>query len=177
MKNIAYIACSLDGFIADRDGKLDWLLSIPNESNGDYGFSEFMEGIDAVLMGRNTFETAAAFPEWPYRKPVYVLSTTLTAVPERLAGRCFLVSGNVRDVVGRLHRDGFKNIYVDGGKTIRSFLREDMLDELIISRTSHVLGRGVPLFDTLEPTLTFRITKVELLNSYLCRIHYARNGA
>ena len=77
MTNIVYIATSLDGYIADKDGGLDWLNSIPNPENVDLGFANFMERIDALVMGRATFETVCGFDvEWPYPKPVFVLSNT-----------------------------------------------------------------------------------------------------
>ncbi|MCJ7716323.1 MAG: dihydrofolate reductase family protein, partial [Anaerolineales bacterium] len=66
MANIVYIATSLDGFIARKDGSIDWLMDIPNPDNSDYGFSAFMERIDGIIMGRNTFETVLSFGQWPY---------------------------------------------------------------------------------------------------------------
>ena len=75
-KLILYISVSLDGFIATSDGGLDWLMEIPNPDKSDYGFSEFIKGIDAIVMGRNTFEKVLSFGEWPYNKPVFVLSNT-----------------------------------------------------------------------------------------------------
>lgn len=69
MKNIVYIATSLDGYIADRDGGLDWLHSIPNPDHSDFGWAEFMAGVDALVMGRTTFETVCGFDcDWPYNK-------------------------------------------------------------------------------------------------------------
>jgi dihydrofolate reductase len=73
MANYVYIACSLDGFIAKPDGDIDWLINIPNPKNDDYGFSKYIENIDGIIMGRNTFETVVGFPEWSYPKPVFVL--------------------------------------------------------------------------------------------------------
>ena len=66
MTNYVYIATSLDGFIATSDGGLDWLFEIPNPDQSDYGYSEFISGIDAIVMGRNTFEKVLTFSDWPY---------------------------------------------------------------------------------------------------------------
>ncbi len=68
MANYVYIATSLDGFIADKDGGLDWLMEIPSPDNSDYGFAEFMDRVDALVMGRNTFDKVVTFGEWPYTK-------------------------------------------------------------------------------------------------------------
>jgi len=87
-----YVATSLDGFIAASDGGLDWLMETPNPEQSDYGFAEFMSGIDAIVMGRNTFETVLTFGDWPYSKPVFVLSRTLDEVPEGLRDRVEVVS-------------------------------------------------------------------------------------
>jgi dihydrofolate reductase len=56
-----YVACSLDGFIAKADGNIDWLNEIPNETGSDYGFNEFMDRIECLIIGRNTFETVLGF--------------------------------------------------------------------------------------------------------------------
>jgi len=85
MPNVVYIATSLDGYIADANGSLDWLNTVPNPDSTDYGFADFMDGIDALVMGRKTFETVLGFGgDWPYSKPVFVLSSTLKALPETL---------------------------------------------------------------------------------------------
>jgi len=81
MPIIVYIATSLDGHIAKKDGSIDWLMEVPNPDNSDYGFSEFIERIDGIIMGRNTFETVVGFDQWPYSKPVFVLSNNLKKPP------------------------------------------------------------------------------------------------
>ena len=81
MSNIVFIATSLDGYIADKDGELDWLQSIPNPENLDMGWVDFIERIDAVVMGRNTFDMVCSFDcDWPYSKPVFVLSNSLQSM-------------------------------------------------------------------------------------------------
>ena len=139
MTNYVYIATSLDGFIATPDGGLDWLFDIPNPDQSDYGYSEFMGGIDAIVMGRNTFEKVLTFSDWPYNKPVFVLSNSLTAVPEPIVAQTEIVKGDIKCLVNQLHQRGYQNLYVDGGKTIQSFLKADLIDEMIITRVPILL--------------------------------------
>jgi dihydrofolate reductase len=97
MVNYVYIATSLDGFIATSDGGLDWLDEIPNPGKSDYGYSDFMSGIDAIVMGRKTFEKVLTFDFWPYDKPVYVPSSSKVDVPKELEDKVKTVTGNPKD--------------------------------------------------------------------------------
>ncbi|UTB32506.1 MAG: hypothetical protein NKF70_13620 [Methanobacterium sp. ERen5] len=90
--NYVYIATSLDGFIARSDGGLDWLLNL-DDPEDDYGFADFIEKIDALVIGRKTFETVLNFDEKPYPKPVFVLSTTIQTVPSKLHGKVEVLNG------------------------------------------------------------------------------------
>lgn len=121
MKTIVYIAQSLDGFIAKKDGDITWLEEFPNPDGSDFGFSDFMKKIDALLMGRNTYEKVLTFEFWPYEKPVYVISNTIKVVPENLEGKVFIVRGEILEILESLENKGLKSIYVDGGKLIQSF--------------------------------------------------------
>ena len=111
-----YIAVSLDNFIATPDGGLDWLYAIPNPEQSDYGFADFIQRVDALVMGRKTFETVLSFDPWPYQKPVFVLSRTLAALPEKAIGKAELIVGEPAEVVRILGARGFHNLYVDGGR-------------------------------------------------------------
>jgi dihydrofolate reductase len=172
--NYVYIATSLDGYIATSDGGLNWLLEVPNPEQSDYGFAEFIEGIDAIVMGRNTFETVVSFGVWPYERPVFVLSEHLKEIPGNLAGKAELTSGEVLTLVQELRRRGYENLYVDGGLTIQSFLAVDMIDELIITRLPVVLGAGIPLFGELAEMLQFEHVGTEVYNNALVKSHYVR---
>lgn len=83
MKASVYIGTSLDGFIAREDGGLDWLMGFADDE-AVTAYHEFMDGIDAIVIGRGTFETVMTFPEWPYEKSVFVLSSSMTAALMRL---------------------------------------------------------------------------------------------
>ena len=174
MTNYVYIATSLDGFIATPDGGLDWLFDIPNPDQSDYGYSEFMGGIDAIVMGRNTFEKVLTFSDWPYNKPVFVLSNSLTAVPEPIVAQAEIVKGDIKSLVNQLHQRGYQNLYVDGGKTIQSFLKADLIDEMIITRVPILLGNGLPLFGQLDQSIKFNYKKTEVYNNTLVKSFYIR---
>ena len=133
MANIIYIATSLDGFIAASDGGIEWLNEIPNPEQSDYGWSDFISGIDAILMGRNTFEKVLTFGFWPYEKPVFVITNSLKKLPKDIVGKAEIVKGSINEIIDQLNQRGYINIYVDGGKVIQSFLAEDMIDEMIIT--------------------------------------------
>lgn len=155
-ENKVFIARSLDGFIADREGGLDWLHSVPNPEKLDLGYESFIKGVDAIVMGRNTFETVCSFDmEWPYNKPVFVLSSNLKSVPEKLKARVELLKGTPRGVVEQIHHKGYSRLYIDGGRTIQYFLREDLIDEIVITTVPILLGGGAPLFGELPGAMEF----------------------
>ena len=174
MTNYVYIASSLDGFIATIDGGLDWLNEIPNPDQSDYGYAEFISGIDAIVMGRNTFEKVLTFDSWPYNKPVFVLSNSLDGVPDEIAGKAEITKGAIRNLVDNLKKRGFQNLYVDGGRVIQSFLEEDLINEMIITRVPILLGDGIPLFGKIKNSLKFSLTKTESFNETLVKSHYTR---
>ena len=131
----------MDGYISSPDGSLDWLDCVPNPEGSDLGFFSFMERVDAVLMGRLTFETVAGFGMgWTYPKPGLILSSTMTAIPEPFQEQVQLVNGSPQSVLARAQALGYHNLYVDGGKTIQSFLKEDLIDEMIITEIPILLG-------------------------------------
>jgi dihydrofolate reductase len=101
-----YIATSLDGFIARKDGSIDWLTSIEDPAGEDYGYAEFMEGIDAIVMGRGTFETILSFPSWPYTRPVFVLSSTLREIPSSCGEKAVLLNKKPREAVEHISKGG-----------------------------------------------------------------------
>lgn len=174
MKNYIYIATSLDGYIATKEGGLDWLSEIPNPDQSDFGFGDFLAGIDCIVMGRNTYEKVLTFDQWPYPKKVFVLSNSLKEVPAQLMDKVELVSGNVNEVIETINRQGFERIYVDGGKVIQSFLKEDLIDEMIITRIPVILGGGIPLFGELSEPVKFTHVKTEVLAGSMVKSYYSR---
>ncbi len=176
MRTVVYIATSLDGFIARPDGDIEWLVNIPNPDNSDFGYGEFIAGIDAILMGRNTYEKALSFEPWPYNRPVFVLSNILESIPHELEGKAEIINGTLKDILKRLEGRGIKNLYVDGGRTIQSFLKEDLIDEMIITTVPILLGEGIPLFGHLDDDLKFKCEKVEFISEYLVKHYYRRDN-
>lgn len=154
--NRVFIATSLDGLIADDKGSVNFLYAFPEPEGEDMGYYAFMSTIDAIVMGRKTFETVLGFGVgWPYEKPVFVWSSTLKEVPAELHGKVELVRGTPGEITDMLNRAGHADLYIDGGQTIRSFLQEDLIDEMTIATMPVVLGSGIPLFGHLSSPVTF----------------------
>lgn len=175
MANKVFVGTSLDGYIADRDGGLDFLETVPNPDKVDLGFIPFMESVDAVLMGRKTLEMVLSFNvPWPYSKPVFVLSSTMKDVPANLEGKLTIISGPLKDVVKGLNLRGLTDLYIDGGKLIQSFLAEDMIDDLIVTQVPVLIGGGIPLYGSLPKHQTFELVKSEVLLHALVQSHYRR---
>ena len=147
----AYIATSLDGFIARKNGALDWLSSGNDQSGEDYGYHEFLDSVDVLVMGRKTFEKVLTFGEWPYKdKKVVVLSTGAPAVPGFLQDRVTVLSAAPKALLEQLSAQGATHLYIDGGVTIQRFISAGLLDEMTITRIPVLLGDGVPLFGSLD---------------------------
>ncbi|QJB56062.1 dihydrofolate reductase family protein [Pseudodesulfovibrio sp. zrk46] len=175
MPNIVYVGASLDGYIADRNGGLEWLGMVPNPDNSDYGFAEFMDSIDALLMGRKTLETVLEFGcEWPYSKSVFVLSGTMTEVPDAVKDKVEIVNDTLENVVSALNTKGFERLYVDGGQLVQGCLNADLIDELIITRIPILLGGGTPLFGALPSHLEFDHIETTVLLGEMVKSHYKR---
>lgn len=176
-KNCVFIATSLDGYISDKNGGIDWLHAIPNPDKNDMGYSDFMSGIDALVMGRKTFETVLGFGiEWPYDKPVFVLSNSLNNIPKELEEKVELVKGSLKQILNQIHKKGYYRLYIDGGSTIQSFLNEDLIDEMQITTIPILLGGGAPLFSDLPKELNFDLIKTEVFLNQLTQSHYKRKS-
>jgi len=173
--NYVFIAQSIDGYIADKDGGIEWLNSVPNPDQIDMGYKAFMERVDAIVMGRATFETVLGFDmPWPYEKFVFVLSSSLKTIPEELRGKVELLSGTPDEICNVLQDKGYENLYIDGGKTIQRFLADDLIDEMIITTIPVVLGGGVPLFGDLPDQLEFTRLKTEVYLDEVVQTRYVR---
>jgi dihydrofolate reductase len=153
-----YIATSLDGFIARKNGDLDWLHQGGSRpENQDYGYSAFMNTVDALVMGRNTYEIVRAFKAWPYgAKPVVVLTSRRLKIPEALKPTVSVMSGSVAEVLAKLRARGWRHLYVDGGVTIQRFLAAGAIQRMIITRIPVLIGQGIPLFGRLKHDIRLR---------------------
>ncbi|MBT5186197.1 MAG: dihydrofolate reductase [Kordiimonadaceae bacterium] len=156
MKNIVYCAMSLDGYIADKDGGVAFLDSIehPPEAD-DYGYTEFMDSIDALVMGRNTYDTVMGFGvDWPYGdKTVVVVTHHDIKISDDIKGSVSSFAGSPQEIIQHLKAMGKVNLYIDGGKIIQEFLNENLIDQLIISVVPILIGEGIPLFGPLNKDL------------------------
>jgi dihydrofolate reductase len=156
MKASVYVAISLDGFIARRDGSIDWLndsQSLVPEGE-DCGYKAFMDSIDTLIMGRRTFEQVLTFGPWQYGEtPVVVLSHNPVTIPSHLQDTVSCSSEPPRALLERLSSQGVKHVYVDGGSTIHGFLSENLIDEIILTIIPIALGDGISLFGPMERDL------------------------
>ncbi len=174
-KNSVFIATSLDGYIADKNGGLEWLDTIPEINQIDTGYDAFIDEIDALLMGRVTFETVCGFDiEWPYKKTVFVLSNSLNELPEKLKDKVQLINGSLSEVLHIIHQKGYKRLYIDGGRLIQSFLKEDLIDEMIITVIPILLGGGTPLFSELSQELEFECKESKLYLEKIVQNRFVR---
>jgi dihydrofolate reductase len=147
-----FIGTSLDGFIDRANGDLDWMRGPEARARDNYGYNDFVPRIDAIVMGRKTFEKVLTFEPWPYQKPVIVLTHRSLRIPARLRKRVETMSGSPKNIVERLAKRGLFRLYVDGGQTIQDFLSVGMIHELIVSRLPKLIGTGIPDFAPCQKT-------------------------
>ncbi|HVT38198.1 MAG TPA: dihydrofolate reductase family protein [Gemmatimonadaceae bacterium] len=149
-----FIATSVDGYIARSNGDLDWL---PAGGGEPHGYDDFITTVDAIVMGRKSFETVLAFETWPYGdKRVVVLSNHPVDLSAARGGVVEQMAGPPADIVSRLAASGARHLYIDGGITIQQFLRAGLIQRLVITRVPVLLGDGVPLFGTLASDIRLR---------------------
>lgn len=173
MRTTVYVGTSLDGYIAGKDGDIAWLSEFESKELFR-SYAEFINGIDAIVIGRGTYETVLAYPTWPYDRKVFVLSTTIKELPEKFKKKASLLSMNPKEVLDHLSAKGFSRVYVDGGRVIQSFLREDLIDEMIITKVPLLLGEGITLFGELTRKLRFVHVRTEVYSNGLVQSQYER---
>ncbi len=159
-----YIAASVDGFIARADGDISWLHREEYAKGGvpGLGWEEYISNVDALVMGRQTFDKVRTFGTWPYEgTPVVVLSRRGVDIPPELKGSVSVDAGEPRQIVERQHALGRHHLYIDGGATIQAFLADGCLDELIITRIPVLLGGGIPLFGPLDQDIHLQLTGID----------------
>jgi dihydrofolate reductase len=185
MKCSVYIATSVDGYIATRDGGVDWLHTAGNMEadmgNEDMGFSDFMCSVDCMIMGRKCMEMISNMnltPEqWIYGDmPVFVLSKTVLEPPENLREKVEMYSGDINDLILKLEKSGYTHAYIDGGTTITSFLNLGLISEMIITKAPVLLGEGLPLFGKINRKLKLENTEVKSFPNdfyqFKCSVNY-----
>lgn len=143
----AFIATSVDGYIARLNHDIDWLHSSESVENEDYGYDAFMSSVTVVVMGRKTFQKILTFDQWPYTKQrIIVLSNTLKENISHITEEVEFFDGSVNDLIDLLALEGEHHVYVDGSIAIQSFIAENLLNEITITTIPILLGEGIPLF-------------------------------
>lgn len=170
MQLSVFIGTSVDGFIARLNGSFDFL---PEGGGEPHGYDEFFAGIDALLIGRSTFETVLVFPDWPYGdKRVIVLSSRPLDFSKVRGGVVEQMSGDPVEIAEKLAARGLKHIYVDGGITIQRFLSAGLIDRLIITRVPVLIGEGIPLFGALPRDVKLRHVHTQHYASGMVKTEY-----
>ncbi|MFO7546910.1 MAG: dihydrofolate reductase family protein [Trueperaceae bacterium] len=168
-----YIGASLDGFIARKDGSIDWLLQKPLPGE-DYGYQQFIDTVDVLVMGRGTFDAAMGFPQWPYAsKPVTVLTTR--ALPANLPEGVSTDAGSPEEVVARLVAKGYRHAYVDGGVTVQRFLAVGLIDQLIVTSLPVLIGEGIPLFGPLPKDVWWQHQETQTYANGFVKSQYVKS--
>lgn len=165
-----FIGTSVDGFIARPNGSFDFL---PEGGGEPHGYEEFFASVDALVIGRQTYETVEAFPEWPYgQKQVIVLSSHPLDFSKLRDARVEQMSGDPTEVARKLELRGVRHIYVDGGVTIQRFLRAGLIQRLIITRVPVLIGEGIPLFGVLGRDVRLKHVSTQSYASGLVKTEY-----
>jgi len=165
-----FIGTSVDGFIARPNGDLDFL---PPGGGEAHGYDEFMASVDVLVIGRKTFETVLAFPQWPYGdKRVVVLSSRALDFSAVRGGCVEQMAGPPAEIGSRLAAGGVHHVYVDGGITIQRFLRAGLVQRLIITRVPVLIGDGIPLFGSLPRDVRLRHVATQHYASGLVKTEY-----
>ena len=169
-----FIGTSVDGFIARPKGELDFL---PVDGGEPHGYPEFFASIDALVIGRHTYETVLAFPEWPYGdKRVFVLSSRPVDFSKLRAANAQAhveqMFGTPTEIVGQLEKRGIQHAYIDGGITVQRFLRAGLIQRIIITRVPVLIGQGIPLFGTLPRDIRLKHVATQSYPSGLVKTEY-----
>lgn len=168
-----FIATSLDGYIARPDGDIDWLLQ-RDDPDEDHGYSDFIADKDMIVMGRGSYEKVVTFDPWPYDRPVLVLSSQLAnaPVPDALKGKVRFSAWTPAQAMQALARDNVRRIYVDGGRLVQSFLRDGLIDDIVVTTVPVLIGAGRPLFGTLSRDVDLKLVSSRSFPSGLVQSTY-----
>jgi dihydrofolate reductase len=170
MKASVFIGVSVDGFIARANGEIDWLPTDPEP----HGYEEFMATVDTIVFGRKTFETVLGFGgAWPYGdKRVVILSSRPLDLSSIVGGVVEQMGGSPAEIVAQLAAKGAQHLYIDGGITIQRFLRDGLIQRMIITRVPVLIGEGTPLFGTLPHDVRLHHVATRTFPSGLVQTEY-----
>lgn len=173
-KVILYIAMSLDGYIARKNGDIDWLCGDGSEPNSDFGYNEFYEGIDTVILGRTTYDQIVnelSVDNWQYEG---IDSFVFTSKDTKNNEHAQFINEDICDFIKNLKKKEGKDIWIVGGaELIRHLTKENLIDEYIISVMPTILGQGIPLFKEETKELKLKLKESKVYNGSVM-IHYIR---
>jgi dihydrofolate reductase len=172
-KTTLYIATTLDGKIARKDGSLDWLFALANPNQIDHGYADFLKSIGTTIMGKNTYNEILGFGvEWPYMGMDSYIATTdkefQASTPETN-----IVSNNIADLINKLKVQSHKDIWlIGGGKLITHFLNNDLLDRMILTLIPTIIGDGISLFPDNPKETRWLLSNVEKFETGVVNLTY-----
>lgn len=166
-----FLGLSLDGYIAGPNNELDWLNTFQTDPPEDSGFHDFLNKIDCLIMGRNTYDTVLPFGQWPYEGKKVVILTSRAATSRY--GESFY-SGSLVDLLKRLETEGIKSVYLDGGNAVRQGLEANLVDELTLSWLPIILGKGISLFNDSLSQRLWKLSSSRAFSSGMLQATYVR---
>jgi len=171
-KVILYIATSLDGYIAKPNDDLSF-LSIVQQEGEDYGYADFVKSVDTVILGRKTYDwVMTQVPEFPHADKISFIITR-TARPS--IGKTNFYTGKLKDLISKQKGEQGKNIFIDGGaEIVNELLKENLIDEFIISVIPILVGNGTKLFKDDRPELKLELVSTKQFEKGLTQLHYKR---
>lgn len=168
-KLVLFIATSLDGYIATTNDSLEWLFQV--EGEGDNGYSEFYETVDTVMMGRRTYEwlLRQELEEFPYKnKECYVFTRSSMEKDENVT----FINEEIFPFINKLKHQEGKNIWiVGGGNLLHPFMKEKLIDELIVTIAPVIIGKGIPLFQEGDYQVNLSLKSTRTFNQFV-ELHY-----
>jgi dihydrofolate reductase len=182
MKCSAFIATSVDGFISNKDGNIEWLHTAGNGKeikgeNADMGLNDYLSSVDCMIMGRKCMEMISSMnltPEqWFYGNlKIIVLSNTIKIAPENLKNKIEMYSGNLLKLTSKLESQGYKHAYIDGGSTIQNFINLRLINEITITKAPVLLGSGIPLFGSINKDIKLEKAKAIAFENDFIQVKY-----
>ena len=168
MRISVFVGVSIDGFIARTNGSFDFLKPFEGD---DHGYEEFMRSVDALVIGRATYEVVLGFGGWPYADKRVIV---LTHRPIEAGNGETTHEGSLAPLATRLVSERVGRVYLDGGKAIRQGLDEDLVDDMILSTVPVTIGEGIPLFGGAACTTRWKLAESRSYPKGLVQARYER---
>jgi dihydrofolate reductase len=168
-----FMAMSLDGFVARKNHGLDWLMKQKTEGE-DHGYEAFQARMDGIVMGRGSYQNVLSFGEWPYTKPVIVMSKTLQQndVPKELADKVRITDQEPQALMDELQGQGWSRAYIDGGKVVQSFVRAGLVEDFVVTMIPVLIGEGIRLFGAIDSDIDLELLGTQAFESGLLQTRY-----